>query len=79
MFVAPAFRGATHGVAARLLELALTWGREHGVAEVYLGTTDQFLAAHRFYEKHGFTEVPKARLPANFPVMAVDSRFSVRR
>ena len=40
-----------------------------------LGTTDAFLAAHRFYEKHGFSRIDRDALPAAFPVMAVDTRF----
>ena len=50
-----------------------------GITEVFLGTTDKFLAAHRFYEKKGFRELPKADLPSTFPVMAVDSKFYVLR
>lgn len=29
----------------------------------------------RFYEKNGFTEIPKERLPGSFPVMKVDTGF----
>jgi len=75
MFVAARWRGAEHGVAKRLLETLLGWSRTHGVRRVYLGTTAQFVAAHRFYEKHGFTEIAAAELPARFPVMKVDTRF----
>jgi N-acetylglutamate synthase-like GNAT family acetyltransferase len=75
MFVAPAWRGREKGVARALLETLLAWARSKGVSEIYLGTTAQFLAAHRFYEKNGFVEVPKETLPASFPIMAVDSRF----
>ena len=73
MFVAPAQRG--DGLAARLLDVALAHARAHGAREVLLGTTEAFLAAHRFYEKHGFACVERAALPAAFPVMAVDTRF----
>ncbi|MGO7422080.1 GNAT family N-acetyltransferase, partial [Rhizobium ruizarguesonis] len=41
----------------------------------FLGTTDKFVAAHRFYEKNGFTEIAKSALPRTFPLMAVDSKF----
>ncbi len=75
MFVAQGYRGAAFGTAARLLATLLVAARERGVRQILLGTTAQFLAAHRFYEKHGFTEVPKADLPASFPLMAVDSKF----
>lgn len=75
MFVNKAYRGAGHGIAGRLLAVLLTWAAAHGLAAVYLGTTDKFLAAHRFYAKHGFAEIGRTSLPENFPLMKVDSRF----
>jgi N-acetylglutamate synthase-like GNAT family acetyltransferase len=75
MFVARPFRGAEHGVARSLLQEPLKWAAEKRVASIYLGTTAKFLAAHRFYEKHGFKKVAKTDLPQSFPVMAVDTRF----
>ena len=42
---------------------------------IYLGTTEAFTAAHRFYEKNGFHRVERAALPQSFPVMAVDTRY----
>lgn len=75
MFVAASHRGSEHGVARMLLEVLMQWATARGIAEVFLGTTDKFLAAHRFYEKNSFDEVPRARLPEAFPVMAVDSKF----
>jgi len=75
MFVAAPFRGREFGVAASLLSTLLEEAGKRGVKDIYLGTTDKFLAAHRFYEKHGFVEVAKADLPESFPVMKVDSKF----
>jgi GNAT superfamily N-acetyltransferase len=75
MFVAAAYRGAAWGVAAKLLHGALDWARQHAVQSVFLGTTDKFRAAHRFYEKHGFALIDKTLLPASFPFMPVDTRF----
>lgn len=72
-FVAPAFRGG--GAARLLLAALLAWARESGVGEIYLGTTDRFHAAHRFYEKNGFHRVAPASLPPAFPIMKVDSIF----
>lgn len=77
MFVSAAWRGREFGIAARLLQRLLEESRTRGIRQIYLGTTDKFLAAHRFYEKHGFTEVAKQDLPESFPVMAVDSKFYV--
>src|SRR5689334_609626 len=56
MFVAAAFRGREHGTAKRLLDALLEWSQARGLREIFLGTTASFLAAHRFYEKHGFRE-----------------------
>ncbi len=75
MFVDKRFRGNTTGVAASLLRRALDWARAQGIRDIYLGTTDRFLAAHRFYEKNGFISIPVSDLPKSFPVMAVDTRF----
>jgi N-acetylglutamate synthase-like GNAT family acetyltransferase len=79
MFVAAPFRGRESGVAGKLLDVLLAHARAKGVAEIFLGTTDKFLAAHRFYEKRNFRELQKAELPEAFPVMAVDSKFYVLR
>ncbi|MGC8035309.1 GNAT family N-acetyltransferase, partial [Salmonella enterica] len=59
MFVAASHRGKEHGTAARLLEGAIAWARAQGVRQIFLGTTDKFLAAHRFYEKNGFRLIEK--------------------
>ena len=75
MFVARELRGAEHGTAKRLLDTLLGWARSHDFREIFLGTTAQFRAAHRFYEKHGFAEIPREALPPAFPIMAVDTRF----
>jgi N-acetylglutamate synthase-like GNAT family acetyltransferase len=79
MFVHRDFRGPAAGTARRLLGTLLDWSRSHEVHELFLGTTSKFLAAHRFYEKNGFAEIPKSALPPAFPIMAVDTRFFQRR
>lgn len=79
MFVAEAYRGRTHGTGLRLLDTLLQWTQNQGIEETFLGTTELFLAAHRFYEKNGFERIAKDALPARFPVMAVDTRFYVHR
>lgn len=75
MFVAADMRGREFGVSARLLTALLDHARQSGLRTVYLGTTDRFFAAHRFYEKNGFSEIAADALPASFPRMAVDSKF----
>ena len=75
MFVKPPYRGRESGVAQALLRALMDWCRAHRLTVLYLGTTDKFKAAHRFYEKNGFTEISRENLPGSFPVMAVDTKF----
>lgn len=75
MFVAAEYRGKPYGTGQALLNTLLSSARERGVSEIFLGTTAQFLAAHRFYEKNGFIEISVPELPAAFPLMQVDSKF----
>jgi len=79
LFVAKPYRGPETATARLLLGTLVEWCASRSLREVYLGTTPQFVAAHRFYEKNGFREVPKACLPASFPIMEVDTRFYHRR
>jgi N-acetylglutamate synthase-like GNAT family acetyltransferase len=75
MFVNRDYRGREVGTAQKLLEISLNWAITHGIRKIYLGTTPQFLAAHRFYEKNGFKEITKRDLPDTFPIMKVDTKF----
>lgn len=79
MFVAKSHRGHEHGIAKHLITTLFEWCRSRNIDEIYLGTTGAFLAAHRFYEKNGFSELAKCDLPGAFPVMAVDTKFYVRK
>lgn len=75
MFVDSAFRGSDFLTANKLLQGLLKWAAAHELEGIYLGTTEKFLAAHRFYEKNGFQRIEKQELPPSFPVMRVDTRF----
>lgn len=75
MFVSATHRGKKHLVANRLLAHLLGVSRGNGILEIFLGTTERFRAAHRFYEKSGFSRVASAELPVAFPRMALDTRF----
>ena len=76
MFVRPEFRGK--GVAPALLERLLDWAENHDFSAIYLGTTSKYHAAHRFYEKHGFTRVSAESLPEGFPRFEIEDRFYAR-
>jgi GNAT superfamily N-acetyltransferase len=75
MFVHKDYRGKEYGTAQLLLNTLLAWAQQKAYIEIYLGTTEKFLAAHRFYEKNNFIEVAPGALPAKFPRMNVDVRF----
>jgi N-acetylglutamate synthase-like GNAT family acetyltransferase len=75
MFVDKQYRGGDFKTASLLLNTALNWSREKSIVTIYLGTTPQFLAAHRFYEKNGFTKINSDELPKKFPILQVDKKF----
>ncbi len=79
MFVAAPWRGrladGQAGVAQQLLQTLLDWAQAQGLQQIFLGTTAQFQAAHRFYEKNGFVQIAASALPQSFPRMRVDTRF----
>lgn len=75
MFVRKDVRGAEFGIARALLDILLGHARRHHLRRVLLGTIEQFHAAHRFYEKNGFSLVEEKDLPASFPLMGADTRF----
>ena len=75
MFVAKKYRGKEFGIGQSLLNILVAWAKYKGIAEIFLGTTEKFTRAQRFYEKNGFIEIPKETLPAEFPVMDVDVKF----
>jgi len=75
MFVRKDYRGKEFGVGQKLLTTLLEWSKHRGITEIFLGTTEKFIAAQRFYEKNGFKEIQKKELPKAFPVMEVDIKF----
>ncbi len=75
MFVAKDYRGKEFNVGQILLNTLLAWAKHKGITEIFLGTTEKFTRAQRFYEKNGFIEIAKQNLPKEFPVMEVDVKF----
>ncbi|UUC44786.1 GNAT family N-acetyltransferase [Flavobacterium cerinum] len=75
MFVKKEYRGKELGIAQQLLDILLTYCRENGIDQVYLGTVSILEAALRFYEKNNFVRIEKESLPDAFPVMQADNVF----
>ena len=75
MFVHQDHRGKEKGVAQLLLDKLMDWCAQKKVKSIFLGTVEAMHAAHRFYQKNGFTELLKTELPETFPLMRVDNKF----
>jgi len=75
MFVDKDYRGNEFDVGQKLLNTLIDWAYLKGFTEIFLGTTEKFTRAQRFYEKNGFKEIEKQELPETFPVMEVDVKF----
>lgn len=75
MFVKQAYRGKEWRIAQQLLDILITYARANGIKDIYLGTIVHMKAAHRFYERNGFSRIAKESLPATFPFMPVDNVF----
>ena len=68
-----AYRGM--GLANKLVEKLFQQAKKHQFKSIYIGTLDSFHWAHRFYQKHGFQQIPRKALPANFEADPLDSVF----
>ncbi|URZ00768.1 GNAT family N-acetyltransferase [Clostridium felsineum] len=75
MFVKYEYRGSDIGLSKKLLSILIDWASQKKFNRIFLGTTSEFLAAHKFYKKNGFKEINKEDLPINFPIMKVDKKF----
>jgi putative acetyltransferase len=75
MFVNKDFRGKTLNIAQNLLNLLMESARDNEFKGLYLGTIARLEAAIRFYERNGWSLIPKANLPSSFPIMPVDTHF----
>lgn len=78
LFVSNSHRGKEKGIAQALMNTAVEWCQAKAIKQIYLGTTALMLAAHRFYEKNGFTERSSEDLPPSFPIVSVDTKFYSR-
>jgi N-acetylglutamate synthase-like GNAT family acetyltransferase len=75
MFVRKEYRGKEFSIAQALLNKLIDHCKQNQIANVYLGTVEALKAAHRFYERNGFTRLDKSKLPASFPLMLTDTIF----
>ncbi len=74
VFVTPTYRGKEK-VGQQLLDQAFKFCKTVEINEIYLGTTEKFIAAQKFYQKNGFERIEKNTLPPSFMKMEVDNVF----
>lgn len=75
VFVKKEYRGCLYDIAGRLLKMIIDFSTEHHISDLYLGSAKEFVSGHKFYKKHGFSEIEKSSLPVDFPVMDIDDKF----
>ena len=75
MFVKKEWRGKEKGIGQLLLNTVISWCKQKGISDIFLGTVEQLHAAKRFYEKNGFERINKQNLPQTFSLMQVDTDF----
>jgi len=75
MFVDSKYRGSDKRISITLLKTMIDYARSRNIQFIYLGTTEAFKAAHRFYEKNNFHAITPTDLPFNFPKVKVDTRY----
>ena len=73
MFLRKDQRGS--GLAQALLDTLTAHAATVELPFICLGTLSHMHAAHRFYERNGFSRVEPEALPPDFPRMAVDTVF----
>lgn len=58
MYLRSTLRG--RGIGRKLLQMAILWGREHGITRITLDTTERMVAALHLYEVSGFVRTDGA-------------------
>ena len=75
MFVKKQYRGKELAVAQRLFETLVAYCKMTDITDLYLGTVDMLKAAHRFYERNGFTRKESEEMPAYFSRMMAENVY----
>jgi N-acetylglutamate synthase-like GNAT family acetyltransferase len=78
MFVKKEYRGKNMGISSLLLHTVFDWCKTENIEHIYLGTMNQFKAAHSFYERNGFKQINKNKLPLNFRNNPIDDVFYLK-
>lgn len=72
-FVHLNYRGK--GVSQKLMQTLIKSALKHRFKYLYLGTVKSLQAAHRFYEKYGFSRISEKNLPSQFEICPLDTVF----
>lgn len=79
MMVDKDYRGSNYNTASLLLNKSLDWAKGKGYTKIYLGTVDQFLAAQKFYVKHGFKLITIEELPKEYMTNPIDTLYYAKK
>lgn len=79
MFVVKDFRGKDFGIAQKLLDTLEYEMESREIKQIYLGTTELFKSAHKFYERNNYIEILQENLPSAFPIMKIDTKFYFKK
>jgi GNAT superfamily N-acetyltransferase len=79
LYVKAPYRGQQRAIAPQLLERLVQSAKDAEARDIYLATTEKFVAALRFYEKNGFIRVDQSLIPGTFPRIPQETLFFHRR
>lgn len=77
MFVDKDYRGRELGIAQKLFEVLLIQAKNLKIKQLFLDTPLIAYAAHRFYERNGFVETTRDKLPTSYKFVEMPLKFYV--
>lgn len=77
MFVDKAYRGKDLSLAQKLFDILIDKAKKMNIKQLYLDTPLIANAAHRFYERNGFVETSRDKLPTAYKFVEMPLKFYV--
>jgi len=78
MFIKKAFRGKPLNIAQLLYQTLEDYAQKKGFSKILLDTPGVAKAAHRFYERNAFQQIPKTEIPSNYFFIDVQSKVYLK-
>jgi GNAT superfamily N-acetyltransferase len=77
MFVDKAYRGKELGIAQKLFDILLLEAKNLKINQLFLDTPPIAHAAHRLYERNGFVETTRDKLPITYKFVEMPLKFYI--